>query len=72
MREAGSHSSLSIPMGDLTLTSERWAVIAPKLESLLAELAKMEALEAWELEPDTADAWGATTRSSQNEVTGER
>ncbi len=72
MSEAEANSSLPIPMGGLTLTPERWAVIAPKLESLLAELAKMEALEAWELEPDTADAWGVTTKRSKNEVTGER
>ena len=32
----------------------------------------METLEAWELEPDTADAWGATTRVEQGEVTHER
>jgi hypothetical protein len=60
------------PAGDLTLTPERLAVIGPKLQSLLEELARMEALEAWEVEPDTADAWGATTRVGQNEVTDER
>ena len=63
------------PFADLPLTPERWTIIRPKLESLLAELAKMEAMESWELEPDTADAWGATTRmgpSGQNEVAGER
>jgi hypothetical protein len=47
-------------------------VIRPKLESLLAELAKMETLEDWELEPDTADAWGATSKGRQGEVAGER
>ena len=60
------------PPGDLSLTPERWAVIAPKLESLLAELSKMEALEAWELEPDTADAWGATTVPAKHGGSGER
>ena len=63
---------LTPPSADLTLTPDRWAVIRPKLESLLAELAKMETLEAWELEPDTADAWGATTSAGRGEVTGER
>jgi hypothetical protein len=60
------------PHTDLTLSPERWAVIAPKLASLLTELAKMEELEAWELEPDTADAWGATTRAEHHGVRGER
>ena len=68
---SANHQS-SPPSTDLTLTPERWAVIAPKLESLLAELAKMEALEAGELEPNTADAWGVTTKRSKNEVAGER
>ena len=66
------HSPVDAPLGDLTLSPARWAVIGPKLESLLRELGKMEALEVWESEPDTADAWGATTKPSLNEVTGER
>jgi hypothetical protein len=60
------------PQSDLPLTPDRWAIIAPKLESLLAELSKMDELEAWEVEPDTAHAWGTTTAPGKNEVAGER
>jgi hypothetical protein len=60
------------PTADLPLPPERWALIRPKLESLLAELSKMEELEAWELEPDTADAWGAMTIASAGGGSRER
>lgn len=44
--------------GDLVLSPERRALLAPKLAALLAELAKLEALEGPDLEPDTAAPWG--------------
>ncbi len=43
--------------GGLSLTPERQAILAPKLATLLAELAHLEALETLDLEPDTADPW---------------
>jgi hypothetical protein len=41
----------------LNLTDERRGVLAPKLEALLADLAKLEELDRPEIEPATPWPW---------------
>ena len=41
------------PWGELSLSEERWAFLAPRLRALVEDFRRLEALERPELEPAT-------------------